>query len=158
MVHRLNHGIDVGGKSIGQPTGFVIGVEANPGAINDDEERRRFLYKVEAGAEFAVTRPVFDLAVLERFLKLIENCKIPIILGILPLASYKMAEFLNYEVPGCSIPDSIMERMRETDAREEGIRVAQEFLEEAKDMVQGVQVRGPFDRYETPIEVLGGLK
>ncbi len=158
MVHRLNHGIDVGGKSIGRPTGFVIGVEANPGAIHNDEERRRFSYKVEAGAEFAVTQPVFDLAALERFLKLIENCKIPIILGILPLASYKMAEFLNYEVPGCSIPNSIMERMRKTDALEEGIRIAQEFLERAKDLVQGVQVRGPFDRYETPIEVLGGLK
>src|SRR2546428_6444561 len=93
MVHRLNQGLDVGGKSIGKPTGFVVGVGANPGAINNDEELKRFYYKVEAGAEFALTQPVFDVAVLERFLRRIEDCKIPVIVGLLPLSSYKMAEF-----------------------------------------------------------------
>ena len=83
MVYRLNQGIDVGGKSIGKPTGFVIGVGANPGAINNDEELKRFYYKVEAGAEFALTQPVFDVAVLERFLRRIEDCKIPVIVGYL---------------------------------------------------------------------------
>ena len=158
MVHRLNQGIDVGGKSIGKPTGFVIGVGANPGAINDDEELKRFYYKVEAGAEFALTQPVFDVAVLERFLRRIEDCKIPVIVGILPLANYKTAEFLNYEVPGCSVPDSILERMRQADspakAHADGIRIAQDILERSQGMVRGAQVRGPFQDYETAVEVL----
>ena len=107
MVHRLNQGIDVGGKSIGKPTGFVIGVGANPGTINNDaEDLKRFTYKVEAGAEFALTQPVFDVGVFERFLRRIENCKIPIIVGILPLPNFKTAEFMNYEVPGCSVPEA----------------------------------------------------
>jgi homocysteine S-methyltransferase len=161
MVYRLNRGIDVGGKSIGKPTGFVIGVGANPGAINNDEELKRFYYKVEAGAEFALTQPVFDVAVLERFLRRIEDCKIPVIVGILPLANYKTAEFLNYEVPGCSVPDSILERMRQADspaeARAEGIRIAQDILERVQGIVRGVQVRGPFEDYETAVEVLSVL-
>jgi methionine synthase / methylenetetrahydrofolate reductase(NADPH) len=161
MVHRLNQGLDVGGKSIGKPTGFVVGVGANPGAINNDEELKRFYYKVEAGAEFALTQPVFDVAVLERFLRRIDDCKIPVIVGLLPLSSYKMAEFLNYEVPGCSVPDSILERMRKADtpetARNEGIRIAQSILEKVAVMVQGVQVRGPFEHYETAVEVLSVL-
>lgn len=158
MVHRLNEGVDVGGKSIGKPTGFVIGVGANPGAINNDEELKRFYYKVEAGAEFALTQPVFDVAVLERFLRRIEDCKIPVIVGILPLANYKTAEFLNYEVPGCSVPEPILERMRRAEdpeaARAEGIRISQGILERIRGMVQGVQIRGPFERYETAVEVL----
>ena len=161
MVHRLNQGVDVGGKSIGKPTGFVIGVGANPGAINNDEELKRFYYKVEAGAEVAVTQPVFDVAVLERFLRRIEDSKIPVIVGILPLASYKTAEFLNYEVPGCSVPDAILERMRRAEdpeaARIEGIRIAQDILERVATMVQGVQIRGPFEQYRTAIEVLSVL-
>jgi len=164
MVHRLNQGIDVGGKSIGKPTGFVIGVGANPGTINTDaEELKRFVYKVEAGGEFALTQPVFDGAVLERFLRRIEPCKIPVIVGIVPLANYKMAEFLNYEVPGCSVPEPILERMRQAEAespvraRAEGVRIAQEILEQVQGMIQGVQIRGPFERYETPVEVLSVL-
>jgi homocysteine S-methyltransferase len=161
MVHRLNGGLDVGGKSIGKPTEFVVGVGANPGAINNDEELKRFYYKVEAGAEFALTQPVFDLAVLERFLRRIEDCKIPVIVGLLPLSNYKMAEFLNYEVPGCSVPDSILERMRKAEtpeaARLEGIRIAQDILERIHSIVQGVQVRGPFEHYETAVEVLSVL-
>ena len=161
MVRRLNHGIDVGGKSIGKPTGFVIGVGANPGAINDDEELKRFHYKVEAGAQFVLTQPVFDPAVLEHFWRRIEDCKIPVIAGILPLANYHTAEFLNHEVPGCAVPDSILERMRKADspekARAEGIRIAQDILETVQGTVQGVQVRGPFEQYETPVEVLSVL-
>jgi homocysteine S-methyltransferase len=161
MVHRLNDGMDVGGKSIGKPTGFVVGVGANPGPINNDEELKRFYYKVEAGAEFALTQPVFDVAVLERFLRRIEDCKIPVILGLLPLSSYKMAEFLNYEVPGCSVPDAILDRMRKAEtpeaARLAGIRIAQDLLEKSQSMVQGVQVRGPFEHYDTAVEVLSVL-
>ena len=159
MVSRLNGGVDVGGKSIGKPTGFVIGVGANPGAMSD-LELKRFFYKVEAGAEFVLTQPVFDATVLERFLDRAGNSKIPVIAAIVPLPNYKTAEFLNYEIPGCSIPDSILERMREAQskspehARNEGILIAQEILERIHGMVQGVQIRGPFDRYETPVEVL----
>lgn len=162
MVYRLNQGVDVGGKSIGKPTGFVIGVSANPAALNDDAELRRFSYKVEAGADFVVTEPVFDPKVLERFLQRIENCKIPVIVGILPLATYKMAEFMNYEVPGSSVPDSILDRMRKAEARgsgherAEGILIAQGILAQVRAMVRGVQMRGPFDRYETAVEVLRG--
>src|SRR5262249_49771250 len=106
MVHRLNRGIDVGGKSIGEPTGFVMGVGANPGTIsNDAEEVNRFSYKVEAGAEFALTQPVFDVTIFERFLRCVEHCKIPIIIGILPLPNFKTAEFMHFELPGCSVPE-----------------------------------------------------
>ncbi|HYR43173.1 MAG TPA: bifunctional homocysteine S-methyltransferase/methylenetetrahydrofolate reductase [Terriglobia bacterium] len=160
MVNRLNNGIDVGGKSIGKPTGFVIGVGANPDAINNDEELKRFSYKVEAGADFTLTQPVFDPAVLERFLHRIENSRIPVIASVLPLPNFKTAEFLNYEIPGCSIPDAILNRMRQAqskgpdDARREGIVIAQELLERIRSMVQGVQIRGPFERYETSVEVL----
>jgi methionine synthase / methylenetetrahydrofolate reductase (NADH) len=161
MVHRLNQGVDVGGKSIGKPTGFVIGVGANPGTINNDaEELKRFTYKVEAGAEFVLTQPVFDVAVFEAFLRRIEHCKLPIIIGILPLPNFKTAEFMHYEVPGCSIPEHIRERMRRAElespdrARAEGIAIGREILSPFRETVQGVQIRGPFERYETALEVL----
>jgi homocysteine S-methyltransferase len=160
MVNRLNHGIDVGGKSIGKPTGFVIGVGANPHAINNDEELNRFSYKVEAGAEFALTQPIFDVGVLERFLNRIQNSRIPVIGAILPLPNFKTAEFLNYEIPGSSIPEVILNRMREAQSKgpehamNEGILIAQELLERIQGMVQGVQIRGPFAHYETPLQVL----
>ncbi len=154
MVSRLNHGVDVGGKSIGTPTGFVIGVGVNPGAINNDEELKRFYYKVEAGAEFALTQPVFDPRVLERFLKRTQDCKIPVVAGILPLNSFRTAEYLNNEVPGCSVPDSILDRMRNAGTREVGVRIAREILKDVRGMVQGVQIRGPFEDYKTAIEVL----
>jgi homocysteine S-methyltransferase len=160
MVNRLNHGIDVGGKSIGKPTGFVIGVGANPAAINNDEELNRFSYKVEAGAEFALTQPIFDAGVLERFLNRIQNSTVPVIAAILPLPNFKTAEFLNYEIPGSSIPDAILDRMRQAQSKgpdfamNEGILIAQEILEHIQGMVQGVQIRGPFTHYETPLQVL----
>ena len=163
MVSRLNRGIDVGGKSIGKPTEFVIAVGANPDAVNNDAELKRFSYKVEAGADFALTQPIFDTAVLERFLHRIENFQIPVIASILPLPNFKTAEFLNYEIPGCSIPDTILDRMRQAQskgpdhARHEGIAVAQEILEHIQAMVQGVQIRGPLEHYETSIEVLSDI-
>jgi homocysteine S-methyltransferase len=163
LVYGLNEGIDVGGKSIGPPTSFLIGVGVNAGSIaaDKDDELRRFHYKVEAGADFALTQPVFDAGVLERFLKRVEDCRIPVIVGILPLASYKTAEFLHYEVPGCSVPDAVRERMRRAEdsakARAEGIRVAQAIVDQVQGMVQGVQIRGPFDEYETAVEILSAL-
>jgi homocysteine S-methyltransferase len=148
------------GKSIGKPTGFVIGVGANPYAINNDEELNRFSYKVEAGAEFALTQPIFDVSVLERFLNRIQNSRIPVIAAILPLPNFKTAEFLNYEIPGSSIPEGILSRMREAQSKgsehafNEGILIAQEILERIQGMVQGVQIRGPFVHYDTPLQVL----
>jgi homocysteine S-methyltransferase len=160
MVNRLNHGIDVGGKSIGKPTGFVIGVGTNPYAINNDEELNRFSYKVEAGAEFALTQPIFDVGVLERFLNRTQKSRIPVIAAILPLPNFKTAEFLNYEIPGSLIPEAILNRMRDAQSKSpeyasnEGITIAQEILERIQSMVQGVQIRGPFAQYETPLQVL----
>jgi homocysteine S-methyltransferase len=166
LVRRLNQGVDAGGKSLGKPTGFLIGVGVNPGTIdpaasNNDEELKRFHYKVEAGADFALTQPVFDVEVLERFLRRIEDCRIPVIAGILPLANYKTAEFLNYEVPGCSVPEQILNQMRRAAnpeaARAEGIRIAHTTLTQVQGMVQGIQIRGPFEEYETAVEILGEL-
>jgi methionine synthase I (cobalamin-dependent)/5,10-methylenetetrahydrofolate reductase len=161
MVRSLNQGIDVGEKSIGKPTGFVLGVGANAGTIsNDAEELNRFKYKVQAGAEFALTQPVFDVRAFEGFVRRIESCKVPVVVGILPLPNFKMAEFMHYEVPGCSLPPHILQRMQQADsqgpdrARAEGIAIAREILNAVRGMVQGVQIRGPFDRYETPLEVL----
>lgn len=161
MVHRLNSGSDLGGNPIGKPTGFFIGVGANPGAIDLNLEIKRFEYKVEAGAEFAITQPVFDIALLENFLKRIDHVRIPVIAGIWPLASLKNAEFMNNEVPGMSIPEHLMKRMRSCDTaekqREEGIKIAREALCAIKGMVQGVQISAPFGRVATVLEVINGI-
>src|SRR5258706_2262779 len=111
VVSRLNHGSDVGGQAIGAPTAFHIGVSINPAAHNLDEELRRFEYKVEAGAEFVVTRPVFDVQAFERFLKWIESARLPVIAGVLPFDSARSAEFMANEVPGVAVPDGLIERM-----------------------------------------------
>jgi homocysteine S-methyltransferase len=161
MVHGLNQGTDVGGKSIGKPTGFVMGVGANPGSISTDtEELNRFSHKVQAGAEFVLTQPVFDVAVFEDFVRRTEHFNIPIIIGIFPLPSLKMAEFMHYEVAGSCVPQRILERMQQAEsegldrARLEGVAIAREILEAVRGMVHGVQIRGPFERYETALEIL----
>jgi methionine synthase / methylenetetrahydrofolate reductase(NADPH) len=157
LVNRLNHGIDPGGNPIGRPTSFVIGVGVNPGAIEIEHEIRRFEWKVEAGAEFAITQPVFDVEQLKRFLKRIEHCRIPIVPGIWPLTSYRNAEFLNNEVPGVSVPESVLERMRRTPdgaaGLKEGVKIAQEMLIEIRPYVQGVQVSAPFGKIPHALEV-----
>jgi homocysteine S-methyltransferase len=157
LVNHLNHGLDPGGNPIGEPTKFVIGVGVNPGAIDLDYEICRFEWKVEAGAEFAITQPVFDVEQLKNFLKRIEHCRIPIIPGIWPLTSYRNAEFLNNEVPGVSVPDSVLERMRKTPdgaaGLKEGVKIAQEMLMELRPYVQGVQVSAPFGKIPHALEV-----
>jgi methionine synthase / methylenetetrahydrofolate reductase(NADPH) len=162
LVNRLNHGIDPGGNPIGRPTAFVIGVGVNPGAIDLDHEIRRFEWKVEAGAEFAITQPVFDIEQLKLFLKRIEHCRIPIIPGIWPLTSFRNAEFLNNEVPGVSVPESVLDRMRAAAdgaaALKEGVKIAQEMLMEARPYVQGVQVSAPFGKIPHALEVFEALK
>jgi len=160
IVHNLNCGLDIGGNPLGTGTSFVIGVGANPGLPNIDEEIKRFEYKVEAGAECVVTQPVFDLKLLEVFLHRIEHCKIPVIAGIWPLVSVRNAEFMKNELR-VSVPDSILERMAGAKtpeaAREEGIAIAREMLIAVRDMVQGAQISAPSGRYSAAADVLEAL-
>jgi homocysteine S-methyltransferase len=158
VVHNLNYGLDIGKNSIGESTGFTISVAANPGVQDMDQEVRRFAFKVEAGAEFAITQPVFDLRVLEEFLRRIEGFRIPVIAGIWPLTSLRNAEFMKNDLR-VSMPEGIMARMAAVTspeaARAEGVKIAQEMLTEARPMVQGVQVSAPFGRYGVAADVLG---
>jgi methionine synthase / methylenetetrahydrofolate reductase(NADPH) len=158
IVRNLNYGLDIGKNSIGESTGFTISVAANPGVQDMDQEVRRFAFKVEAGAEFAITQPVFDLRVLEEFLRRIEGFRIPVIAGIWPLTSLRNAEFMKNDLR-VSMPEDIMARMGAAGspeaARAEGVKIAQEMLAEARPMVQGVQVSAPFGRYSVAADVLG---
>ncbi len=159
MVNKLNHGLDLGNNPIGKPTRFSIGVGVNPGAVNIEEEIRRFEWKVEAGAEYAITQPVYDTKQLRDFLKRIEHCRIPIIAGIFPLVSYRNAEFMHNEVPGVNVTPEILERMRKASAiskeaaKEEGLRIARESLLEIRDLIQGVQVSAPFGNVKYALQV-----
>jgi len=160
IVQNLNRGLDIGGNPIGVGTSFVIGVGANPGVPNLDEEIRRFEYKVEAGAEYAVTQPVFDLSLLETFLRQIEHCRIPVVAGIWPLVSVRNAEFMKNELR-VSVPNSILDRMAQAKtpeaAREEGIAIAREMLVAVHHMVQGAQISAPMGRYASAVDVLEAL-
>ncbi len=160
IVHNLNRGMDIGGNPIGTGTAFVIGVGANPGITDLDEEIRRFEYKVEAGAEYAVTQPVFDLALLENFLRRIEHCRVPVVAGIWPLVSARNAEFMKNELR-VSVPDSILARMTRAktpeSAREEGVAIAREMLAAVREMVQGAQISAPQGRYASAADVLEAL-
>jgi methionine synthase / methylenetetrahydrofolate reductase (NADH) len=157
IVRRLNHGLDLGSNPVGVSSGLTIGVAANPGLPDMDTEIRRFAYKVEAGAEYAITQPVFDLNLLEAFLKRIEEFRIPVIAGIWPLTSLRNAEFMKNDLR-VSMPDDIMARMQKADsperAREEGILIAREMLLAARPMVQGVQVSAPLGRYAGAVEII----
>ncbi len=158
VVNYLNSGQDLGGNPIPHPTGFYAGVGVNPGAIDLDYEIRRFEWKVKAGAEFAITQPVFDNELFFNFMKKIEHVKIPIIAGVWPLVSVRNAEFMNNEVPGASVPDPIMKRMYDTkskeEARETGLEIARETIDEIRSVIAGVQVSMPFGNIKYPLEVL----
>jgi methionine synthase I (cobalamin-dependent)/5,10-methylenetetrahydrofolate reductase len=160
IVHNLNRGLDLGGNPIGNGTGFVIGVGANPGLTDLDEEIRRFEYKVEAGAEYVVTQPVFDIRLLENFLRRIEHCRIPVVVGIWPLVSVRNAEFMKNELR-VSVPDSVLERMARAQnpeaARAEGVAIAREMLIAAREIVQGAQISAPQGRYSSAVDVLEAL-
>jgi methionine synthase I (cobalamin-dependent)/5,10-methylenetetrahydrofolate reductase len=160
VVHNLNRGLDIGGNPIGAGTAFVIGVGANPGLTDLDEEIRRFEFKVEAGAEYVVTQPVFDLGLLENFLKRIKHCRIPVVAGIWPLVSVRNAEFMKNELR-VSVPDSILTRMAAAKtpeaAREEGVAVAREMLIAVREMAQGAQISAPLGRYTSAVDVLEAL-
>nr|WP_263352549.1 bifunctional homocysteine S-methyltransferase/methylenetetrahydrofolate reductase [Acidicapsa acidisoli] len=160
IVRKLNYGFDIGGNSIGASTNFTIGVAANPGVPDIEQELRRFAWKVEAGAEYAITQPVFDLRLLETFLRRIEEFRIPVIAGIWPLTSLRNAEVLRNDLR-VSVPESVMLRMAQADspeaARAEGVSIAREMLMEAQPMVQGVQVSAPFGRYALAAEVIASV-
>ncbi len=165
LVHALNRGVDPGGAPLSPATRFVAGVSLNQGSVDSEREGRRFRYKVEAGAEFAVTQPVFDPDALHRYLDRHPDHRIPIIAGIWPLTSLANAEFLANEVPGVSVPRRVLRRMEEAqakgseEARAEGIRIAVESLKAVRPIVSGVHVSAPLGRVENALEVLeaGGL-
>ncbi|HEY1183953.1 MAG: bifunctional homocysteine S-methyltransferase/methylenetetrahydrofolate reductase [Bryobacteraceae bacterium] len=156
IVRNLNHGLDIGGNPMGSQTALLTGVGANPGAVNLDEEIRRFDWKTEAGAEYVVTQPVFDLNLLEAFLKRIEHAKLPVICGVWPLTSYRNAEFMVNELR-VPVPEEFMERMRRVDdadkARAEGVAIGRQMVERIRTMVQGVQLSAPFGRYQMALDV-----
>ena len=163
MVNKLNHGLDLGNNPIGKPTAFSIGVGVNPGAINLEEEIRRFEWKVEAGAEYAITQPVYDTEQLQTFLEKISHVRIPIVAGIFPLISSRNAEFMHNEVPGVRVTQEIRDRMRiaseksKEHAKEEGLLIARESLDEIKDSLQGVQVSAPFGKVKYALKVFDVL-
>jgi homocysteine S-methyltransferase len=160
LVSRLNRGQDPGGNELGNQTKFVIGVGVNPTAPDQERELKRFAWKVEAGAEFAVTQPVFDLAQFDRFLKRVESFQLPIVGGIWPLVSLRNAEFLANEVPGVCVPDGVLARMRQASTRgkeaalAEGIAISREMMEEIRGRVQGVQVAAPLGKVPVALQVL----
>jgi homocysteine S-methyltransferase len=159
LVRNLNRGLDPGGNKIGEPTRFAIGVGVNPAAIDLKHEIKRFEWKVDAGAEYAITQPVFDVEQLERFLEQIEHVRIPIVAGIWPLVSLRNAEFLANEVPGVTVPPATIERMRKASAISkeagvaEGIAIAREMLARVRPLVQGAQVSAPFGKVELALDV-----
>ncbi len=158
MVARLNSGYDLGGTSIGRSTGFSIGVGANPVAPDLNREFSRFQYKVEAGAHWAITQPVFDADSLFRFLDFASKFSIPIIAGIWPLMSLRNAEFMANEVPGVFVPPSLIERMRQCknaeDQKKEGLDIARELLFVVRGQVQGLQISAPLGNVDMALSLL----
>jgi homocysteine S-methyltransferase len=159
IANRLNHGLDIGSNSISASTNFTIGVAANPGVPEIENELRRFAYKVEAGAEYAITQAVFDLRLLEEFLERVKDHRVPIIAGIWPLTSLRNAEYMKNDLR-IAMPEEIMLRMAQADTREaaraEGIKIAQEMTEAVRPYVQGVQVSAPYGHYDVAAEVIAG--
>jgi methionine synthase I (cobalamin-dependent)/5,10-methylenetetrahydrofolate reductase len=159
LVSRLNKGLDPGGNALGSKTSFTIGVGVNPAAIDPAYELRRFEWKVDAGAEYAITQPVFDVAQLEKFLESIAHVRIPIVAGIWPLVSARNAEFLANEVPGVVVPEAVLARMRKASEKSkehavaEGIAIAREMLARVRGSVQGAQVSAPFGKVELAVRV-----
>jgi methionine synthase I (cobalamin-dependent)/5,10-methylenetetrahydrofolate reductase len=158
VLTRLNHGLDIAGQPIGRPTALLTGVMVNPAARDLDRELRRFEYKVEAGAEFAVTRPIFDVSAFERFLEKTAHCRVPILAGLWVFDSALNAEFMANEVPDVVVPEALVQRMRQTSgldaALDEGTRIAAELLVAVRPMSSGAIVFGPPEQTERALTVL----
>ncbi len=161
VAANLNRGFDIGGNPIDPPTGIFIGVGANPCAVDLEREIERYYRKIDAGAEFAITQPVFDVEALFRFLDRVEGYarRIPIMAGVWPLVSYKNAEFMNNEVPGVVVPKEILDRMArcrtKEDSRRAGIDIARKTIERISSRVNGFQVSAPLGSVETALAALG---
>jgi methionine synthase I (cobalamin-dependent)/5,10-methylenetetrahydrofolate reductase len=162
VVSRLNHGQDVGGQTIGAPTRFHIGVSVNPTAANFDEELRRFDYKVEAGAEFVLTRPIFDIGTFERVLPRLAASGLPVVAGVFPFESARNAEFMANEVPGMKVPDALLDRMRRAGGADaeaaEGVAIARELAQRLRTMAAGLQVSTQSGSLEAVLAVIDGLR
>ncbi len=163
MASNMNRGVDPAGKPLpGGKTAFLLATGLEPGAADLDKEIHRLERKKEAGAELVMTQPIFQTELLETVLRRIEHLELPVLVGVLPLVSYKNAEFLHNEVPGMQIPEAIRERMRKTPggeaARQEGVKIAREMLFAVRDRVQGAYLMPPLGRYELALQVLEGLK
>ncbi len=164
VVNRLNHGLDPGGNSIGEPTRYVIGVAANHTAVDLDREIKRYAWKVDAGADFAVTQPVFDTNQLETFIQRTEERRVPLLAGIWPLTSSRNAEFLANEVPGVSVPDSVVQRMKAAQqggrkaAEAEGLQIALEVFEAVRGLVQGVHISAPSGDLHVVVNLLEAMQ
>jgi homocysteine S-methyltransferase len=161
LASRLNHGIDPGGKPLGGVTSFLLATGAEPAALNYPREIARLREKKASGAELVMTQPVYDPAVLARFLDDVAPLGLPVLVGLLPLASHRNAEFLHNEVPGMQVPDAVRERMRKAGsgpaARKEGVAIAREMLAAVKSRVAGAYIMPPFERYELALEVVDGF-
>ena len=161
LATRLNHGVDPAGKALGSGTSFLLATGAEPAALNYPRELARLRQKKDAGAELVMTQPVYDPAVLLRFLDDVAPLGLPVLVGLLPLASYRNAEFLHNEVPGMQVPDEVRERMRKAGsgplARKEGVAIARGMLEAVRSRVAGAYVMPPFERYELALEVVDGF-
>jgi len=157
LLSNLNAGVDISGKSIGHPTKFLIGVGADPNSINPEREIKRMWWKVDAGAEFVITQPVFDIETLRKFAESIQDFNIKIIAGIWPLVSLRNAEFMKNEVPGVFVPDDVMNTMRSYAAADDqfkaGIDIAVNMVEKVKPLVHGIQVSAPFGKYSVAADV-----
>ncbi|MBN1780299.1 bifunctional homocysteine S-methyltransferase/methylenetetrahydrofolate reductase [bacterium] len=157
FISNLNHGLDIGHNPIGSPTGFLLGVGVDPSSINIALELDRFRQKIDAGAEFAITQPVFDINTLERFLDKASRSAFPVIAGIWPLISMRNAEFMKNEVPGVHIPDDILKRISQYGSKEDqlkaGIEIAREMAVQVKSFTQGIQISAPFGRVQIALDV-----
>jgi methionine synthase / methylenetetrahydrofolate reductase (NADH) len=161
IMDHLNHGCDLAGNLIGPALGIHIGCGADPSKPDMEKEVRRLEQKVEAGAEYVMTQPVYDPRTLESFLKMMGHIKVPVLVGILPLYSHRNAEFLHNEVPGMSIPEEIRERMRKAGSGEkaqaEGVSIAQEATLAAREVAQGVYIMPPFNKVDLAVRVIEAL-
>jgi methionine synthase I (cobalamin-dependent)/5,10-methylenetetrahydrofolate reductase len=159
IVRRMNEGLDATGNSIGEPTAFCVGAVLNPAAADLDREVRLYLRKVEAGARWVQTQPVYDLDVLDRFFARAGGSRVPVIVGVMPLHSTRHAEFLHNEVPGITVPDHVRARMREAGDRglHAGIEMAQDIVRQIRRRYGGAYLMPSFGRFEVVAEVLDAL-